>query len=97
GVSPVLPYPTLFRSLTQPWRHDPTAGTRGGAMRSRPVLFIAYLLLAFGIMGANPFRGESITPLDVLVKQHAFSWADEGQPARHRSEEHTSELQSREN
>lgn len=70
-------------SLTQPWRHDPTAGTRGGAMRSRPVLFIAYLLLAFGIMGANPFRGESITPLDVLVKQHAFSWADEGQPARH--------------
>lgn len=38
------------------------------------VLFLAYLSLAFAVMGANPFRGESITPLDHLVRQHAFNW-----------------------
>lgn len=42
--------------------------------RRTATLLLAYLALAFAVMGANPFRAESITPLDALVRQHAFSW-----------------------
>lgn len=46
--------------------------------RRTAALFMAYLALAFAVLGANPFRSESITPLDALMRQHAFSWVDPG-------------------
>jgi len=40
------------------------------------LLFLGYALLAFAVLGANPLKHESITPLDVLVKQRAWNWVD---------------------
>lgn len=58
-------------------------GSRFPALRNRPAawarqagLFLAYLALALAALGANPFKGQSITPLDYLVRQHAFAWAE---------------------
>lgn len=41
-----------------------------------PQLFLLHLVLAFMVLGANPWRGESITPLDVLVSQRAWRSVD---------------------
>ena len=40
------------------------------------LLFLGYAALAFAVLGANPLKHESITPLDVLVKQRAWNWVD---------------------
>lgn len=40
------------------------------------MLFLAYLGIALATIGANPFRGESITPLDMLIKLPAYSWIE---------------------
>jgi len=49
---------------------------RGGLRGAVFLLFFGYVALAFVALGANPFKHESITPLDVLAKQHAWSWVD---------------------
>jgi len=40
------------------------------------LLFLLHAALAFAVMGANPFKQESITPLDVLMKARAWHWID---------------------
>lgn len=38
--------------------------------------FVLYALLAALVLGANPFKGETITPFDILVSQRAWSFVD---------------------
>lgn len=47
-------------------------------------LLWAFLFLAVGIaaLGANPFRGETITPVDILISQRAWSFVDPGVKVR---------------
>jgi len=40
------------------------------------LLFLLHAAVAFAVMGANPFKQESITPLDVLMKARAWQWID---------------------
>lgn len=49
---------------------------RPGPAWSILLLFLGYAMLALAVLGANPLKGESITPLDVLVKQRAWAWVD---------------------
>jgi hypothetical protein len=58
----------------------PKPGTLGSSL---PVLFVIYICLAFAVLGANPFKGQTITPFDVLIKQRAWSWMDPGIKPRH--------------
>lgn len=70
--TPAFPRQALAPPATGPLARLPAP------LRGKGVLFAAYLAVAFLVMGANPFRGESITPLDALATQHAFSWIDPG-------------------
>lgn len=40
------------------------------------LLFLLHVATALVVLGANPFNHQSITPLDVLVKQRAWRWID---------------------
>lgn len=60
----------------------PRSSRFAAVLRSRLFLLLAYASIALAILGANPFKGESITPLDALVQQHAFAWANLGTTAR---------------
>jgi len=40
------------------------------------LLFLLFASLAFAVLGANPFRGQTITPFDLLAGQRAWSWID---------------------
>ena len=42
------------------------------------LLLMMYVALAFAALGANPFKGQTITPFDVLLKQRAWAWVDPG-------------------
>lgn len=53
-----------------------TKPERAGRSWSIALLFLFHVAVAFAALGANPFKGESITPLDVLVSQRAWRWID---------------------
>lgn len=55
----------------------PAPGSRTIAS-SVPMLFLLHLCLAFAVLGANPFAKQTITPVDVLIKQRAWSWMAPG-------------------
>jgi hypothetical protein len=38
------------------------------------LLLLLHAMLAAAVLGANPFKNETITPLDALVEQPAWSW-----------------------
>lgn len=40
------------------------------------LLFLFFAALALAVLGANPLRGEAITPFDLLAGQRAWSWID---------------------
>src|SRR5690606_39668605 len=86
-ISPLFPYPTLFRS-----RRD-----LGGQLDRAQVLQLLLQLVSV-LQTANPTGFLDATDgLDLLLRALG---GDDGQVARQqvvRSEEHTSELQSREN
>ena len=42
------------------------------------MLPLLYLVAAAVVLGANPFKGQTITPFDLLVSQKAWSFADPG-------------------
>src|SRR5690606_40203643 len=86
-AAPLFPYTTLFRSTVR--RHRiPRGGVRGGGgLHSRPGLLRRVVAGYVRPRGAGSLRGEDQGPLN----------APHLAPRSPRSEEHTSELQSREN
>jgi len=55
--------------------------------------FLLYLAAAICVLGVNPFRGETITPFDILVSQRA--WAGAAPAVKVRSYERSDVLNSR--
>lgn len=43
---------------------------------SRSLWLVLYIAIAATALGANPFKGQTITPFDVLVSQRAWSFVD---------------------
>src|SRR5690606_39350411 len=83
-------------SWLEPWRHArPPGAVRGRPRAARPAQ--PALVASRSLPRADAGRwGPSARPAPVLVQEHAHRDED-GQRVTLRSEEHTSELQSREN
>lgn len=53
---------------------------------------LAYLVFAVGVIGANPFAGETVGPFDLLVAQ--AGWTVQGEPVQVRSAERSDVIDS---
>lgn len=67
----------------------PGFGARFG-VKLLPLL--AYIALAVGVIGANPFAGETVGPFDLLVAQ--AGWTVQGEPTQVRNAERSDVLDS---
>lgn len=65
-----------------------TGGADSPASWTRYLLPLVYLVAAAIVLGANPFRGQLITPVDILPSQRAWKFVDPGVEVRnyHRSD-----------
>ena len=74
-----------MRYATRPWRW----------LAPRLLLFLLYAGVAAATLGVNPFKGQTITPFDVLVSQRAWAFAAPGGSLKVRDYQRSDILNSR--
>ncbi len=64
----------------------------GGRLGVKLLPLLVYIVIAIGVIGANPFAGETVGPFDLLVAQ--AGWTVQGEPAQVRNVERSDVLDS---
>jgi len=64
----------------------------GARFRVKLLPLLAYLVFAVGVIGANPFAGETVGPFDLLVAQ--AGWTVQGEPVHVRNVQRSDVLDS---